>query len=127
MWCAMVENRTEMAREWLEGKRAGAFADVVRVCLEKGGVVHCSPDCFLAGYPCEDNPACLLVVFQCSRLVLLRELLGALPFERVRWHRDYGHGCAYGERERAIADFWRHDDWGTGKFSKDNKKGKKRV
>ena len=50
----MTENCTEMAREWLEGKREGAFMDMVSECLRRGGVVHASAECFLAGFPAEE-------------------------------------------------------------------------
>ena len=99
---------------WLEGQREGAFAEVIERCLTKRGVVHLAVDCFLAGEPCEDDAGCLYVVFQCSELPALRRLLLALPYERVRWRRDYGHGERYGVRERSIADFCRHEDFGTG-------------
>ncbi len=108
----MTENCTERAREWLDGKREGAFGDMVSECLRRGGVVHASADCFLAGFPAEDDGRVLHVAFQCSRLRRLREVLEALGYERVRWRRDFGHGEGYGERERAISDFRRHDRYG---------------
>lgn len=101
-------------REFLEGVRAGAFAETLAYCLEREGVVHFSPDCLLMGVPCEEAPGTLLVVFQHSHLPALRRVLCALPFERVRWRRDWGHSKEYGTRERAIADFCRHEDFGTG-------------
>lgn len=100
-------------REFLEAKRAGAFADGIAYCLERGGVVHFSPDCLLMGVPREDAPETLHVIFQHSHLPALRRVLCALPFERVRWRRDWGHSKEYGTRERAIADFCRHEDFGT--------------
>ncbi len=106
-------NRTEMARAWLEEKRPGAFGEVVRFCVERGGEVHAGADVFLAGYPCEDDERCLHIVFQCSKLGALRDLLEVLPYDRVRWRRDFGHGGEYGERERAIADFRRHKTFGV--------------
>lgn len=110
----MCMNKTEEARVFLEGVREGAFAAVIERCLGAGGVVHLAPDCFLAGERCADDEGCLHVVFQCSHLPALRRVLLALPYERVRWRRDFGHGEGYGERERAIADFCRHEDFGTG-------------
>jgi len=101
-------------RVFLERMRVGAFAETVAFCLERGGVVHFSPDCLLLGVPCEDAPGTLLVVFQHSHLPALRRVLLALPFGRVRWRRDWGHGKGYGTRERAVADFCRHGDFGTG-------------
>lgn len=101
-------------REFLEGMREGAFAETLAYCLERDGVVHFSPECMLMGVPCEDAPEVLHVVFQHSYLPALRRVLLALPYGRVRWRRDWGHGKEYGERERAIADFCRHEDFGTG-------------
>lgn len=112
MWCAM--GKVEEARAFLEARRPGEFAAVVRLCLEAGGVVHCAPDCFLAGVPCGDAPDTLYIVFQCSHLPALRRVLLGLPYGRVRWQRAWGHGVAYGVRERAVADFCRHADFGTG-------------
>ena len=107
-------NHYVAGRDYLEGLRAGAFAETLAFCLERGGVVQFSADCMLMGVPCEDAPEVLHVVFQHSYLPALRRVLLALPFERVRWRRDFGHGDGYGVRERAIADFCRHEDFGTG-------------
>ncbi|MBQ7022979.1 MAG: hypothetical protein IJN29_05320 [Akkermansia sp.] len=107
-------NHCVTGREFLEGQREGAFAETLAYCLERGGVVHFSRDCLLMGVPCEDAPEVLHVVYQHSHLPALRRVLLALPYERVRWRRDWGHGERYGVRERAIADFCRHDDYGTG-------------
>lgn len=119
-WCfrfqllrGMVNHFIE-GRAFLEGMRAGAFAETLAYCLEREGVVHLSPDCMLLAVPCEDAPGTLHVVFQHSHLPALRRVLCALPYERVRWRRDWGHGESYGVRERAIADFCRHVDFGTG-------------
>lgn len=101
-------------REFLEAKRKGAFAETLAFCLEHDGVVHLSTDCLLLGVPCPDAPGTLNVLFQHSHLPALRRVLLGLPFERVRWRRDWGHSKQYGERERAIADFCRHADFGTG-------------
>lgn len=101
-------------REFLEGKREGLFRDMVAFCLEHGGVVHFSPDCLLFGVPCGDAPHTLYVLFQHSHLPALRRVLGALPYERVRWRREWKGGERYGTRERAVADFRRHLDFGTG-------------
>lgn len=106
-------------REFLERMREGAFAETLAFCLERGGVVHFSPDCLLMGVPCEDAPEVLHVVFQHSHLPALRRVLLSLPYERVRWRRDWGHGESYGVRERAIADFCRHKDFGTGLTKQD--------
>lgn len=110
----MMMNHYVAGREFLEGKREGLFRDMVAYCLEREGVVHFSPDCLLFGVPCEDDERTLYVVFQHSNLGSLRQLLCSLPFERVRWRREWHGGDAYGTRERAIADFCRHEDFGTG-------------
>lgn len=110
----MMMNHYVAGREFLEGKREGLFSDMVEYCLEREGVVHFSPDCLLFGVPCEDAPQTLYVVFQHSNLIALRRVLRALPFERVRWQRQWHGGERYGTHERAIADFLRHDNFGTG-------------
>lgn len=109
-----VLNRTVYAREYLEAREPGSFARVIETALAAGGVVHCAPDCFLAGVPCSDDAGCLHVVFQTSHLPALRMVLAGLPYERVEWRRDWGHSAAYGTRKRAVADFFRHRDFGTG-------------
>lgn len=111
-------NHFVAGREFLEAKRAGSFAEMLAYCLEHDGVVHFSRDCLLMGVPCEDAPGTLLVAFQHSHLPALRRVLLALPYERVRWRRDWGHSEQYGVRERAIADFCRHEDYGTGLIRK---------
>lgn len=110
-----MENKVTQAFDFLERREAGRFSSTVKFCLEHGGVVHAAPDCFLAGVPCADDPACLYVVFQCSKLPALRRALLAMPqFERVRWGRGMAGRDGYGTRERAVADFCRHEDFGTG-------------
>lgn len=106
------ENKCAAAREWLEAHSAGAFAAVIDRALSAGGVVHCAADCFLAGEPCADDPACLHIIFQCSELPALRRVLLSLPYTHVEWRRAYGHSEHYGTRKRAIADFCRHADFG---------------
>ena len=110
----MMMNHYVAGREFLEGKREGLFRDMVAYCLEREGVVHFSPACLLFGVPCEDDERTLYVVFMHSNLGSLRQLLCSLPFERVRWRREWHGGDTYGTRERAIADFCRHEDFGTG-------------
>lgn len=105
-------NKTQEAREFLEGLQAGAFAAVLELCLGAGGVVHMGRDCFLAGVPCEDDAGCLHVVFQCSELRALRRVLVGLGYERVEWRRDFKYGVGYGVRKRAVADFCRHESFG---------------
>lgn len=107
-------NHYVAGREFLEEKRDGLFRDMVAYCLEREGVVHFSPDCLLFGVPCEDDARTLYVVFQHSHLPALRRVLCALPFERVRWRREWKGGEHYGTHERAIADFLRHEHFGTG-------------
>ena len=102
-------NKVQEAMDFLESRAVGSFAHVIEYALEHGGVVHCAPDCFLAGVPCEDDGLCLNVLFQCSDLFALRRVLVALPYERVRWRRDFTGRAGYGMRERAIADFCRHE------------------
>lgn len=105
-------SKVQEAMDYLEARQAGSFAGLIEYALESGGVVHCAPECFLCGVPCEDAPGVLHVLFQCSYLPALRRVLCALPYERVRWRRDFKGG--YAERERAISDFCRHEDFGTG-------------
>ena len=112
-------NHYVAGREFLEQMREGAFAEGLAYCLEHEGVVHFSPDCLLMGVPCADAPETLHVIFQHSHLPALRRVLLSLPFKRVRWQRDWGHSKKYGTRERAIADFCRHEDYGTGLIKKD--------
>ncbi len=107
---AMI-NHYIAGRAFLEGLREGAFAETLAYCLERGGVVHLCPDCMLLAVPCEDAPQTLHVLFQHSHLPALRRVLCALPFERVRWRRDYKNG--YAERERSISDFCKHQHFGT--------------
>lgn len=107
-------NKVTEAMEFLEAKQTGSFGGLIEYALDRGGLVHAAQDCFLVAEPCEDDPKCLHVLFQCSHLPALRRVLCALPYERVRWRRDFGHGDQYGTRERAIADFSRHKDYGTG-------------
>lgn len=109
-----MTNHCIEGRAYLEGLRPGAFAETLAYCLERAGVVHFSPECMLLGVPCEDAPGTLHVVFQHSHLPALRRVLLALPYERVRWRRDFAGRPGYGERERAVADFCRHADFGTG-------------
>lgn len=111
-----MRNKVTQAFDFLEGREAGSFSATVKFCLEHGGVVHAAPDCFLAGVPCADDAGCLYVVFQCSHLPALRRVLLSLGWcERVRWGRGMaGRGDGYGTRERAVADFCRHEDFGTG-------------
>lgn len=110
----MASNSTERAREILESGGEGWFAGCVERCLSAGGVVHLSPECFLAGEPCADDAGCLYIVFACGDLCAVRRLLVGLGVERVRWKREYKYGQEYGVRERAVADFCRHEDFGTG-------------
>jgi len=105
-------NKVAEARVWLESHAEGAFARVIDLALSAGGVVHCAPDCFLAGMPCADDAACLHVIFQCSELPALRRVLLGLPYSHVEYRRDYGHSARYGTRKRAIADFCRHSYFG---------------
>lgn len=107
-------NKVQEAMDFLEARQEGSFAGVIEYALERGGVVHAAPDCFMCGVPCEDAPGVLHVVFQCSYLPALRRVLCALPYERVRWRRDLANRDGYGMRERAIADFCTHVDFGTG-------------
>lgn len=100
-------NRVVQARVFLEQQQAGAFEGVCDVAMALDGVIHMAPDCFLAGYPCADDPGCLHVVFQCSELPALYRLLCALPFERVEWRRDFGHSDRYGTRRRSVAEWGR--------------------
>lgn len=106
------DNKYVEAREWLEAHSAGAFAAVIDRALSACGVVHCAADCFLAGEPCVDDPACLHIIFQCSELPALRRVLLSLPYTHVEWRRDFGHSARYGTRKRAITDFCRHADFG---------------
>lgn len=108
----MCMNKTQEAREFLEGQQAGAFAALLEQCLGAGGGVHLGADCFVAWVPCGDDEGCVHVVFQCSELRALRRVLVALGYERVEWRRDYGHGERYGTRKRAVADFCRHESFG---------------
>lgn len=101
-------------RAFLERLREGAFAETLAYCLERGGVAHFAPDCLLLGAPCEDAPGTLEVVFMHAGLPALRRVLLALPYGRVRWRRDFKGGAGYGTRERDVADFCRHEDFGTG-------------
>ncbi|MBR5895585.1 MAG: hypothetical protein IKZ13_08600 [Akkermansia sp.] len=103
----MEENRVVKGRAYLEAFAPGSFAAVCDLAMARGGVLHMAPECFLAGYPCEDDAACLHVVFQCSELPALYRLLCALPYERVEWRRDFGHGVHYGVRRREIKDWGR--------------------
>ena len=107
-------NNCVAGREFLEARRAGLFADLLEFCLARDGVVHFAPDCLLLGVPAEDAPRTLMVVFMHAHLPALRRVLLALSFERVRWRREFKGGAAYGTRERAVADFCRHEDFGTG-------------
>lgn len=107
---AMI-NHYIAGREFLESVRKGAFAETLAYCLEHHGIVHFSPSCMLLAVPCEDSPQTLHVIFQHSHLPALRRILCALPFERVRWRRDFKG--SYGERERAIVDFCKHEHFGT--------------
>lgn len=109
-------NKVVEAMEFLEGYREGYFGEVVEFCLERGGVVHAEPGCFLAGVPVEGEPGVLYVVFQCSRLDVLRRVLCGLSYERVRWSRDLRERGGYGVRERAVADFCRHENFGLKKY-----------
>lgn len=112
-------NHTIAGREWLENLRPGAFEATAGFCVERGGVVVLTPGCMLLGVPCEDAPGTLEVVFQHSHLPALRDVLLGLPYERVRWRRDFTGRAGYGVRERAVADFCRHVDFGTGLTRKD--------
>lgn len=112
-------NKIVEAMEFLEGRCEGAFGNVIQYALERGGVVHAAADCFLVGVPCDDAAGTLNVVFQCSYLPALRRVLLALPFERVRWRREFAGRAGYGQRERAIVDFCKHVDFGTGLTKKD--------
>lgn len=107
-------SKIDEAMEFLEARQEGAFSFLIEHTLEHGGVVHCAPDCFLCGVPVVDDDGCLEVLFQCSHLPALRRVLLALPFERVRWKREFTGRKGYGVRERRIADFCRHEDYGTG-------------
>jgi len=107
-------SKVDEAMAFLEARQAGSFAGVIEYALDRGGVVHCAPDCFMCGVPVEGDAGCFEVVFQCSHLPALRRVLCALPYERVRWRRDFTGRKGYGVRERAIADFCRHEDYGTG-------------
>ncbi|MGN0869470.1 MAG: hypothetical protein ACI4O9_08125 [Akkermansia sp.] len=107
-------NHCVAGRDFLEARRSGLFAELLDHCLSRDGVVHFSPACLLMGVPAEDDPRTLVVMFQHSHLPALRRVLLALPFERVRWRREFKGGAAYGTRERAVADFCRHEDFGTG-------------
>lgn len=109
-------SKVEEAMVFMEAREAGSFGALIEYALEKGGVVHAAPDCFMVGVPCEDEPRVLEVLFQCSYLPALRRVLCALmpEYERVRWQRGYTGRASYGVRERAIADFCRHEDFGTG-------------
>ncbi len=110
-----MENCVRAAFAFLEDKSPGGYSRIIEYVLANDGVLHAAPDCFLAGVPCEDAPDTLHVVFQCSHLPALRRVLLSMPqFKRVRWRRDFKHNPRYGERERAIADFCRHNDFGTG-------------
>lgn len=114
-------NKVSEARDFLESVAPGAFERVIEFALSQGGLVHAAADCFLAAVPCEDAPDTLHVVFQCSHLPALRRVLLAMPqYKRVRWRRDVGHGEHYGWRERAVADFCRHKDFGTGLTKDEN-------
>ena len=105
-------NKVSEARAFLEAQAEGAFARVIELALAGGGIVHAAPDCFLAGVPREDDARCLHVIFQCSHLPALRRVLLSMPqYERVRWRRDFKNG--YATRERTIADFCRHEHFGT--------------
>lgn len=105
-------NKVVEARVWLESHAEGAFARVIDRALSAGGVVHCAADCFLAGEPCAEDPACLHVIFQCSELPALRRVLLSIPYTHVEWRRDFGHSERYGTKKRAIADFCRHAYFG---------------
>lgn len=111
-----MRNCTREAYEFLEAHSTGGYGRVIEYVLERDGVLHAAPDCFLAGVPCEDAHEVLYVIFQCSHLPALRRVLLSMPqFTHVRWRRDFKeNGEAYGERTRAIADFCRHKDFGTG-------------
>lgn len=110
-----MRNCTREAYEFLEEHSPGGYGRVIEFVLERDGVLHAAADCFLAGFPCADAPGTLYVVFQCSHLPALRRVLLSMPqYTRVRWRRDFKQGTKYGERERAIADFCRHEDFGTG-------------
>lgn len=110
-----MRNCTREAYGFLEEHAPGGYGRVIEFVLQNGGVLHAAPDCFLAAVPCADNPEVLYVVFQCSHLPALRRVLLGMPqFTRVRWRRAFKYGAESGERERAIADFCRHEDFGTG-------------
>lgn len=107
-------NKTTQAFLILEKYHPGYFAAIVEQCLAGNGVVHASCDCFLAGVPCDDNPDCLRIVFQCSHLPSLRAVLNSIPFSRIRWSRSLSRpdNLSYGTRERSISDFSRHASFG---------------
>ncbi len=104
-------NRLNQARAWMEERVEGSWAATIEHVLSHEGVFHVSADCVLLGIPCEDAPETLHIIFQCSHLPALRALLCALPYERVRWKRDFRNN--YDWHERAVADFCRHSDYGT--------------
>lgn len=108
-------SKVDEAMAFLEARQEGLFAGLIEHALESGGVVHAAPDCFFVGVP-SDTEGVLEVLFQCSHLPALRRVLCALmpKYERVRWKREFTGRASYGERERAIADFCRHEDFGTG-------------
>ena len=108
-------NKVDEAMAFLERWQEGLFAGLIEHALDRGGVVHAAPDCFFVGVPTETEGV-MEVLFQCSELPALRRVLCALmpKYTRVRWKREFTGRASYGERERDIADFFRHEDFGTG-------------
>lgn len=103
------------AYELLEAMQPGYYRELIETCLEYGGVVHMSKDCFLCGIPCGDNAECLYIIFQCSQLPALRKVLCSLPYKKVRWGRGLAGRKNYGIREREIKDFCKHEWFGLEK------------
>lgn len=108
----MIDDDYNAVAEAREIMGAEEFGELLRVAMESDGVVICEPRLFVAAWPVAEGV--LYVGMIAGSLPLLRELLLPLGYKRVRWVRHYKYGSAYAERERDLADFCRHEDFGTG-------------
>ena len=103
-------NALNQARDILEARQPGLFALSIEHVLTNGGIMHAEPDCFLLLLPEGDAAHGLWrVLFLAGSMRSARRIAKGLPCKNLIWRRDFTGRSSYGEHQRPLSDFLRHN------------------